>query len=68
MPNFQYKFTGVLLLDQFPRTSAGNVKRRLLKEQLLKVQIEYTTSLASINPNTLEEHNAEVVPEDNEKK
>lgn len=67
MPSFEYVFTGVLLLDEFPRTSAGNVKRRLLKEQLLKVKIEYTTSLASINPNTLEKHNTEQVPEDNEK-
>lgn len=67
MQSFEYKFTGVLLLDEFPRTSAGNVKRRLLKEQLLKVKIEYTTSLASINPNTLEKHNIEKVPEDNEK-
>ncbi|KAG5893796.1 hypothetical protein JTB14_005461 [Gonioctena quinquepunctata] len=38
----------VVFLDHFPRTTIGNVKKRLLRKEYLEVTIKYTSSLASI--------------------
>ncbi|XP_050308652.1 luciferin 4-monooxygenase-like isoform X2 [Anthonomus grandis grandis] len=47
-PNYHRLITSVIFFNEFPRTDAGTIKKRLLREQLLKVKLEYTTSLASI--------------------
>ncbi|KAL1518364.1 hypothetical protein ABEB36_001999 [Hypothenemus hampei] len=61
LPEFATRITQIIFLDEFPRTSAGNIKKQLLREQILKVKIEYTNSLASINPSTFEDvHNKDI--------
>ncbi|XP_076263003.1 uncharacterized protein LOC143197994 [Rhynchophorus ferrugineus] len=42
--------TRILFFDELPRTIAGNVKKNELRNKILKVKIEYTRSLASIDP------------------
>nr|XP_023020782.1 luciferin 4-monooxygenase-like isoform X1 [Leptinotarsa decemlineata] len=45
----EYKPTKIVFLDHFPRTTIGNVKKRLLRKDYLKITIHYSASLASIN-------------------
>ncbi|KAH1004200.1 hypothetical protein HUJ04_003989 [Dendroctonus ponderosae] len=61
LPQYNNKLSEIVFLDEFPRTSAGNIKKRLLKEQYLKIKIEYTRSLASISASTFEEVSASQV-------
>ncbi|CAG9771783.1 unnamed protein product [Ceutorhynchus assimilis] len=50
MPEFNNLISKIVFMDELPRTSVGNIKKRLLRDQFLQVKLEYTTSLASITP------------------
>ncbi|KAJ8919986.1 hypothetical protein NQ315_006516 [Exocentrus adspersus] len=41
--------TKIVFLDGFPRTTIGSVKRKILREELLTIKIEYSSSFTSIN-------------------
>lgn len=43
------KPTKIAFMEEFPKTSVGKIKRGVMRNDLLKVKIRYSKSLASIS-------------------